>query len=135
MCCPSQMQPDGPCARPAISANYATDATGPAKSRPACQVSGRGSGLAPFEGDSVPTLVVSRRPRHAGAHWADARSWFGGHPRLGSHAWPRSKSGKPMTFVAQIDLSELAARAGGTSLPTQGALAFFIDGVGERDEG
>jgi hypothetical protein len=40
-----------------------------------------------------------------------------------------------MTFVAQIDLAELAARAGGTTLPTRGALAFFVDGGGERDAG
>jgi hypothetical protein len=80
-------------------------------------------------GDSLPTLIVSRRPRHAGAPWTGATSWFGGDPRMGSLPWPRAKdTGKPMTFVAQIDLADIA-KAGATGLPTDGALAFFVGGT------
>jgi hypothetical protein len=76
---------------------------------------------------SLPTLIVSRRPRHAGSPWAGATSWFGGAPRMGSLPWPRSKeTRKPMTFVAQIDLAAIAAQTGATTLPAEGALAFFI---------
>jgi hypothetical protein len=78
----------------------------------------------------LPTLTVSRRPRHAGTPWAGATSWFGGDPRMGSLPWPRSKkTRRPMTFVAQIDLSEIAATAGTTALPGEGALAFFVGGT------
>jgi hypothetical protein len=35
--------------------------------------------------NDLPTLVISRRPRHAGSDWNTARSWFGGRPRLGIH--------------------------------------------------
>ena len=79
-------------------------------------------------GASLPTLIVSRRPRHAGSPWVGASSWFGGDPRMGSLPWPRAKdTRKPMTFVAQIDLVDIT-RAGATGLPTDGALAFFVGG-------
>ena len=75
-------------------------------------------------------LIVSRRPRHAGTPWIGASSWFGGDPRMGSLPWPRVKdTRKPMTFVAQIDLADIAASAGSTVLPREGALAFFVGGT------
>ena len=75
-------------------------------------------------------LIVSRRPRHAGTPWIGASSWFGGDPRMGSLPWPRVKdTRKPMTFVAQIDLADIAASAGSTVLPREGALAFFVCGT------
>lgn len=77
----------------------------------------------------MPTLIVSRRPRRAGVPWAGATSWFGGDPRMGSLPWPRAKdTRKPMTFVAQIDLADIA-RAGAMGLPAEGALAFFVGGM------
>jgi hypothetical protein len=81
-------------------------------------------------GTLLPTLLVSRRPRHVGAPWTGAASWFGGDPRMGSLLWPRAKdTRKPMTFVAQIDLADIAVRAGATGLPAEGALAFFVGGT------
>lgn len=75
-----------------------------------------------------PPLIVARQPRQIGGDWAGSRSWFGGNPRLGSCAWPRGKeTGKPLTFMAQLDLKVVAAQTGG-GLPSSGSLAFFIGG-------
>lgn len=74
----------------------------------------------------VPTVLVSRGPRRLGVDWTGARSFLGGAPRLGAAPWPRDDKGAPLPFVAQIDLAEVAARTGGSTLPDQGSLAFFI---------
>jgi len=79
-----------------------------------------------------PTLLVSRCPRQAGVDWSGARSWLGGAPRLGATPWPRDKSGKPLHFVAQIDLAEVAHATGGAPLPAEGSLAFFVGIEGQR---
>jgi hypothetical protein len=79
-------------------------------------------------GVSFPTLLVSRRPRQVGVDWTSARSWLGGAPRIGATPWPRDKKAQPLVFMAQIDLAEVAATTGKTSLPDQGSLAFFIGG-------
>jgi len=76
--------------------------------------------------NEFPALLVSRRRRETGAGWAGARSWLGGAPRLGAIGWPRSSKGTPLHFVAQLDLSDIAAVSGATSLPATGSLAFFI---------
>jgi hypothetical protein len=58
---------------------------------------------------NFPTLIISRRPRHLGERWNDARSWFGGKPQLGEQAWARvGAQQRPLFFVAQIDLAEVA---------------------------
>jgi len=50
---------------------------------------------------------------------------------MASTPWPRDKKGKPLLFVAQIDLADVAAKAGKTPLPDTGSFAFFIgDGGG-----
>jgi hypothetical protein len=56
-----------------------------------------------------------------------ARSWSGGLPRMPADlAWPmRAKTGKPMSFLAQIDLSELPPTARAQGLPATGVLWFF----------
>ena len=81
---------------------------------------------------ALPTLVLSRRPREIGRGWDDARSWFGGAPQLGRQPWPRTGvRHAPKSFVAQIDLAEVArevARFGGPTVPDDGALAFFVGG-------
>jgi hypothetical protein len=65
-----------------------------------------------------------------GSDWFSAKSWLGGAPKLGSTPWPRDNKGKPLHFLAQLDLSEIAAASGGqTALPTKGAFAFFVGGT------
>src|SRR5262245_30781242 len=54
--------------------------------------------------------------------------WIGGQPYAGSPEfdWPTS-DGEPMTFLAQLDLSEVAAAHHFAWLPPVGHLAFFYD--------
>lgn len=77
-------------------------------------------------------LIVSRRALDAegwdAGGWDAAPSWLGGLPRLGDAPWPRGRDGRPMVFLAQMDLGEVAAD--GPALPGRGALAFFIDTEG-----
>lgn len=77
--------------------------------------------------DRLRPLILSRRPREIGLPWVRYPSWFGGKPRLGDRPWPRcATSGRPMYFLAQIDLEEIAGCIGSSALPAAGALAFFI---------
>lgn len=71
-------------------------------------------------------VVLLRRERELGVDWSDARSWFGGLPKLGGAPWPRGADGVPMHFVAQIRLADLAATHPGVPLPHSGSLAFFV---------
>jgi uncharacterized protein YwqG len=58
---------------------------------------------------------------------ASGRSSIGGRPRLGnSLTWP-SRSGRPLSFLAQIDLEEVKAAGGPDWLPGRGVLFFFYD--------
>ncbi len=75
---------------------------------------------------TFPTLIISRQPRHLGGSWDNARSWFGGKPRLGRQPWPRNALKTPFYFVAQIDLDEVAKEIGSQVQLPDGALAFFI---------
>ena len=77
---------------------------------------------------SPPELALARRERRLGdAGWFDAKSWFGGAPKLGDEPWPRDDQGRPLHFLAQLDLEEIALAGGGrTALPRQGAFAFFV---------
>lgn len=85
------------------------------------------TGPAAFE--EPPALVIARRKRVLGADWTQAKSWFGGLPKLGDTLWPRDTKGTPLYFLAQLDLSEIAvAGKGRTALPTEGSLAFFVGG-------
>lgn len=64
------------------------------------------------------------------------RSWIGGTPVLpGAAEWPvNPATAKPLHFLLQLDLSEVPPEAGLGLLPTEGALAVFLDlnwGVGE----
>lgn len=56
------------------------------------------------------------------------KSKFGGKPFVDRYdfEWPRS-NGKPMAFLAQIDLSEISKVLDYDWLPKQGALLFFYD--------
>jgi hypothetical protein len=94
-------------------------------------VSGRRdvTAVTPSAAAEPPALVIARRERVVGADWAGAKSWFGGAPKLGDTPWPRDKKGTPLYFLAQLDLSEIAAAGHGrTALPTEGSFAFFVGG-------
>lgn len=55
----------------------------------------------------------------------DRSSWIGGDPRVPpDFKWP-SWQGRPMTFLAQMDLSEVAAALREPWFPTHGQLYFF----------
>jgi len=78
--------------------------------------------------DLLSPIVVSRVPREPGPRWSEAKSWFGGQPRLGDLPWPRGRrSGKPLAFAAQIDLGELVSAVRLPLLPSEGSLAFFLE--------
>jgi hypothetical protein len=72
-------------------------------------------------------VVLVRRPRERGGDWSEARSWFGGLPRLGGADWPSGADGVPLPFAAQIDLTEIAAACPESPLPPSGSLAFFLN--------
>jgi hypothetical protein len=75
---------------------------------------------------SVDEAMMLRRvfpPRHN----TELRSYFGGLPCLpAGTAWPTSATtGRPMSFIAHIDLASLPAIQLRRLLPEKGALAFF----------
>ncbi|TAG25807.1 MAG: DUF1963 domain-containing protein [Rhodobacterales bacterium] len=73
-----------------------------------------------------PAIVLARALRRPGFDVTrDGSSWFGGLPALGEQSWPRDDLGQPMTPLAQIDLTGLAAHLQVPGLPNQGSLAFF----------
>jgi hypothetical protein len=79
--------------------------------------------------DEPPALVIARRERTVDADWHSAKSWLGELPKLGDTAWPRDGRGKPLHFLAQLDLAEIAQAGGGrTALPVEGAFSFFAGG-------
>jgi Domain of unknown function (DUF1963) len=62
-----------------------------------------------------------------GAEVAVGRSRFGGAPDLpASISWP-SRDGKPLEFVAQLELQAIAKLIPGSPLPSEGRLFFFYD--------
>lgn len=84
----------------------------------------------------LPAWALVFRSPHAAR--SDATSWLGGVPRVpAGFDWPAGSEGRPLHFIAQIDLAALkpepttGARAPG--LPTEGALLVFIgDGYAVR---
>lgn len=71
--------------------------------------------------------IVFRRhfPPLAGA---GSNSFFGGLPRV-RHAldWPLGHDGRPLHFVAQIDLAQVPPATGREGLPTSGLLLVFLE--------
>jgi uncharacterized protein YwqG len=74
----------------------------------------------------LPTLLIERARLSDVDSWQNAKSWFGGMPRLGDAAWPVYRNKKAMQFLAQIDLAELSAKTQNTIFPQTGSLAFFL---------
>jgi predicted DNA-binding protein (MmcQ/YjbR family) len=72
-----------------------------------------------------PALLL-RTKRTSEAKLALGRSKIGGCPDLPEGvAWPTHRSGKPLAFLAQINLSEAQAAAELAELPPSGILSFF----------
>jgi uncharacterized protein YwqG len=60
-------------------------------------------------------------------HPISGRSHYGGRPRLPrDFVWP-SYGGRPLDFLLQVDLAELAGFETGLDLPKSGRLLFFYD--------
>ncbi|KPF83552.1 DUF1963 domain-containing protein [Novosphingobium sp. AAP93] len=85
---------------------------------------------------SLPTPLAAARQQalvlrqHFPPHRApEGRSWLGGTPVLpGAAEWPVGPAtGKPLHFLLQLDLAEVPDAAGLGLLPTEGALALFLD--------
>ena len=55
----------------------------------------------------------------------DGKSWFGGSPQLRG-PWP-AYAGRPLTFLAQLDLGEVSSSGGPDWLPSEGRLLFFYE--------
>lgn len=68
----------------------------------------------------IPCLVLSKSEK-------DTNSYLGGLPSVGCHlSWPRNL-GKPLTFLAQVDLGEVNKGSFISWLPNSGRLLFFYD--------
>jgi|GEM_PF-3688999 len=73
-----------------------------------------------------PAVVLARAARRQGFDVTrDGSSWFGGLPALGGQLWPLDDDRRPMTPLAQIDLTGLAGHLNVRGLPETGSLAFF----------
>lgn len=72
-------------------------------------------------------------PADAGA---GATSYFGATPRLPAELdWPVATGGRPINFLAQLDLATLPPMESETPLPREGTLFFFADTCGDREDG
>ncbi len=81
-----------------------------------------------LEASAVPAIRIRTRSiREADLGWG--RSRIGGPPDLPKGmAWPSGK-GKPLSPLAQINLSELRKHDAEGALPPAGLLSFFYDGL------
>ena len=67
-----------------------------------------------------------RTSRSDGSELAPGSTRIGGEPDLPEGvAWPRFRDGKPLAFLAQINLSDLPEGAERGGLPARGVLSFF----------
>ncbi len=84
--------------------------------------------LTPFRDAILGQAEMSVRLRLSEDRLDSARSKFGGLPDLpGDLTWPCSASGAPLSFLAQLDLSELLATCAGGIFGGEGLLSFFYD--------
>lgn len=82
-----------------------------------------------------PAALLQRRWPPASSHVA-LRSYFGGLPRLApNQVWPMGEDGQALTFLCQIDLSELPTEVATVTEGLEGTLLFFsntnFEGVGD----
>jgi uncharacterized protein YwqG len=84
-------------------------------------------------GDAAPVLEsvagssVRLRPAKA-CPGTDTGSRFGGTALLpADHAWPVTRAGKPLSFLAQISTADIQVPAGTPALPADTLLAFFYE--------
>lgn len=60
---------------------------------------------------------------------------FGGLPDLSPGApWPAAPGGEHLTFLAQLDLADVAIRAGANALPPEGLLSIFAGNLQDDPE-
>lgn len=80
-----------------------------------------------FDGDLAPLrrdAIYLHRPFPVPSALDDKNTYLGGSPRLPeSIAWPKATNGRPMSFMAQIDCSDLPKTS--FDLPEKGLLLFF----------
>lgn len=79
---------------------------------------------------SLAELYVSHIRDHAEltpVRGLQARSWLGGLPTaIELDQWPE-RNGRPLSFLAHIDLADIAKVQTNLSLPNSGSLSFFVD--------
>jgi uncharacterized protein YwqG len=79
--------------------------------------------------DAVRNVVRPSIRLKLGDSSADAVARLGGLPNLPTEfEWPARRDGNPLSFIAQIDLSQLQP-VEGLPLPGEGTLFFFMDSV------
>jgi len=76
-----------------------------------------------------PLLLPSLRLRVSGEAVPDSTGTrFGGVPLLAGDApWPRSAAGRPLSFLGQLNSTDVNTRLGATLLPPDTLLSFFYD--------
>jgi uncharacterized protein YwqG len=90
--------------------------------------------LGPLAPMLLSAAAGSLRLRVAGPGGATSlHSRFGGEALLpAGHAWPATRSGKPLCFIGQINSTEIGVPAGLPSLPAETLLAFFYAADGQE---
>jgi uncharacterized protein YwqG len=92
-------------------------------------------------GDAGPVLESVARPsvrlqRAEACPADDTGSRFGGTPLLPAGcAWPVTRAGQPLSFLAQISTADIQVPAGNPDLPADTLLAFFYEAKEQRGWG
>lgn len=112
--------------RPSEPTSPKQELTSPKEPRLLLESVGLGSHVEAILGLAHPCLrLVAAWPGQPPA----GRTKLGGCPDLPpKQAWP-DVGGKPLSFIAQVDLDALAGLPGSEGLPQQGLLTFFYDAV------
>ncbi|MGM9920621.1 MAG: YwqG family protein [Bhargavaea sp.] len=81
--------------------------------------------VAPFSELTKPGFILEKED--AAGTLAPGASKFGGAPDLPPDAELPSKDGRPLTLIAQLNLSDAALAGNARPLPASGILSFFYD--------